>query len=344
MKEKVDFNLIRKYTNGHYSFRDLKQIKRWFYNYKYHDDIKSIINSHWEEFELSETYPKKDLAAVFNRLKEQILAEKKKISLKERFMSGYVRVAAILLLPLLIYSTFSLIDRNINSSDSSSWVEIVSPQGARTNFDLPDGTKVSLNSGTHLKYNAHFKRNRQLMLDGEAYFDVYHDASVPFIVQTDAMDVKVLGTKFSVVSIADEKSIEVILEEGKVQLTGKGNSFSEILKPNEGFYYDKESQSGKIISVDAPYLTSWKDGLLVFRNEPLGEALKRIGRWYNVKFNIVDKEVEGFRYRATFRDESLEEVLRLIALTAPVKYEIKERKINNEGQFEDKIIEIRLKK
>ncbi len=263
------------------------------------------------------------------------------MSFQQRFTSVYARIAAILLLPLLIYSAFSLLNQAFNLSDTSSWVEIVSPAGMRTHFDLPDGTKVSLNGDARLKYKANFQKDRQLVLEGEAYFNVHHDASSPFVVQTEVMDVKVLGTKFSVVSMAEENSVEVVLEEGKVQLLGKDKSFAETLNPNEGFFYDKENRSGKITTVDASYLTSWKDGLLVFRNEPLGEVMNRVGRWYNVKFDIVDAEVQSFRYRATFSGEPLEEVLRLISLTAPVEYEIKERKINKDGKFEDKIIEVR---
>ncbi|HAZ02959.1 MAG: hypothetical protein A2W90_09330 [Bacteroidetes bacterium GWF2_42_66] len=344
MKEKVDPALIRNYTKGQYSFRDLKRIVQWFQDFRYHSDIKSVIDSHWEEFGLNENHAEKDLSAVFNKLKEKILAEKNTIGFRQRFISVYARIAAVLLLPLLIYSAFSLLNQTFNLSDTSSWVEIVSPAGMRTHFDLPDGTKVSLNGDARLKYKANFQKDRQLVLEGEAYFNVHHDASSPFVVQTEVMDVKVLGTKFSVVSMAEENSVEVVLEEGKVQLLGKDNSFVETLNPNEGFFYNKENRSGKITTVDASYLTSWKDGLLVFRNEPLGEVMNRVGRWYNVKFDIVDAEVQSFRYRATFGGEPLEEVLRLISLTAPVEYEIKERKINKDGKFENKIIEVRLKK
>lgn len=344
MKEKVDPALIRNYTKGQYSFRDLKRITQWFQDVRYHGDIRSVIDSHWDEFGLNETHSEKDLSAVFNRLKEKILAGKNTIGFRQRVIYIYARVAAILLVPLLVYSAYSLFSRMTDFSNTSPWVEIVSPAGTRTHFDLPDGTKVSMNGDTRLKYKANFQKNRQLVLEGQAYFNVCHNASSPFILQTEVMDIKVLGTKFSVVSMTGENSVEVILEEGKVQLLGKDNLFAETLNPNEGFFYNKENRSGKIKTVDAVYLTSWKDGLLIFRNEPLGEVMKRIGRWYNVKFDIIDPGAESFRYRATFSDEPLEEVLRLISLTAPVEYRIKERKINKDGQFEDKTIEVRLKK
>jgi ferric-dicitrate binding protein FerR (iron transport regulator) len=257
----------------------------------------------------------------------------------------YTRAAAILLLPLLIYSAFSLVRPGTHRLfPEDRWVEVVSPKGTRTHFDLPDGTKVSLNSSAKLMYHADFCRNRLVKIAGEAWFDVVHDAGSPFVVQTDDMDIRVLGTKFSVVSLKEEKIAEVILEEGKVQLTGKGNTFSAELNPNEGFFYNKETRRGEIRGVDAGTLTAWKDGKLIFRSEPLESVLKRIGRWYNVRFEIRDKEVEAFRYRATFQDEPLEEVLRLISLTAPVEYRINERNMDENGLYEDKVITIGLKR
>ena len=344
MKEKVDSRLIRKYANGHYSFRDLKRIAFWFDHLQYHDDLRSVLDQHWSEFLQGEVAEKKDLSSVFETLRAKIMAERNQRNVLEKFRKVYLRAAAILLVPLLIYSAFSIIDRfSSQPLPDNNWVEIVSPKGTRTHFDLPDGTKVSLNSSAQFKYQTDFRRNRLVQLKGEAYFDVVHDAGFPFIVQTDEMDVRVLGTKFSMVSLDDENIAEVILEEGKVQLTGKGNSFSEELSPNEGFFYNKETRSGKISTVDAKTLTAWTEGMLIFRSEPLGNVLKRIGRWYNVRFEILDKEVEAFRYRATFHNEPLEEVLRLISLTAPVEYEIKDRDMNEDGLYGEKVITIGLK-
>ena len=98
------------------------------------------------------------------------------------------------------------------------------------------------------------------------------------------------------------------------------------------------------MKVDAGTLTAWKEGKLIFRSEPLGNVLKRIGRWYNVRFEIKDKEVEEFSYRATFQDEPLAEVLRLISLTAPVEYRINDRNMNENGLYEDQVITIGLKR
>jgi ferric-dicitrate binding protein FerR (iron transport regulator) len=343
MGRKIDSGLIKKYTSGKYTFSELKKLANWFQDDKYHDNIKLAVHEQWEGYEIPEGLPEKDLTGVFNSLKTKIINKRSLPGIKQRALNIYFRVAAILLLPLLIYSVYSIVGGLNGRQDVMQWVEIVSPYGARTHFNLPDGTKVSLNSGTKLKYNSDFNRERKLKVEGEAYFDVYHDKSSPFVVLTDVLSVKVLGTKFSIASFPDESSIEVVLEEGKVQLAGIGNSFLEILKPDERFIYDKLNQKRNIENVDARHLTSWKDDILMFRAQPLSEVLKELGRWYNVKFEILDPEVTAFRYRATFRNEPLEEILRLISQTAPIEYEIKDRKNNQNNQYEKKVVEIRKK-
>jgi ferric-dicitrate binding protein FerR (iron transport regulator) len=344
MKEKVDSGVIKKYKSGRYSFRDLKKLASWFQDSENHENLQSNMREEWEEFNLQPTDLQKDLSSVYLNVESKINSDKKAVNFKDRFFHVYLRVAAVLLIPLLIYSSIVTFQQKSVEELEPSWVEVNAPYGARTLLNLPDGTEVTLNSGSQLKYLADFKHDRKLEIEGEAYFDVVHDSASPFVVHTDFMDVKVLGTKFSVVSAEDENTIDVILEEGKVQLTGAQNSFSEVLTKDESFVFDKVARTGKIRKVDARYLTSWKDGYLVFRKEPLGKVMQRLGRWYNVQFQIEDPEVEDFKYRATFHDEPLEEVLRLIALTAPISYEIKERKINTSDEYEPKIVIIKLEK
>lgn len=344
MENNVDLEIIRRYTGGKYFFRDLKKLSCWFKEDEYDDELKKAVESDWDAFRLENDSQYKDLTSVFFNLKQYISVEKKSYSMSRRILSVYSKIAVVLLIPLLIYSSYTLFNYVRSIQSSPHWVEIDSPYGARTSFELPDGTKVSLNSGARLKYDVKFKENRDIELDGEAYFDVHHDASSPFIVHTDVLDIKVLGTKFSVSSLSDENLVDVVLVQGKVQLTGNKDSFSEILKPNERFCYSKREHSGKIEEIDAKYLTAWKDGLLMFRNKPLGDVLKQIGRWYNVQIEVLDPEINDFRYRATFKDEPLEEVLNLISLTAPIQYKIRERTQIKNDLYESKTIEIRMKK
>lgn len=344
MKKKTDSRLIRKYVRGKYSWNELKQLIRWFEDDQYEQELRSALSLHWEELPLN-IQEEKDLSTVFSTLKTKILSERTRMTAVDKFRRLYIRAAAVLLLPLLIYTAYSLARAfQASHTAAASWIEISSPGGARTHFSLPDGTNVSLNSASRLKYPADFMRNRLVAIEGEGYFDVVHDPDRPFVVQTPEMDVKVLGTKFSVISVNQDSTTEVILEEGKVKIIGKRNRFAGELSPDQSFYYDRRTGKGEVRKVDAGSMTAWKDGLLVFRSEPLGNVLKRVGRWYNVRFEVIDKKLEEFSYRATFQDEPLEEVLRLISLTAPVSYQIKERKKDKNDIYEEKVITIGLKK
>jgi len=342
MKEQIDYKILKNFASGHYSLKDFTQVSRWFKDPGSEAELKITIEQHWNEFPIEIVEGEKDLSSVLNLLKHKIASEKPSVNLKIKFQRFYTQAAAILLLPLLLYSIYSTFLAT-SSSDNSSLVEIYSPQGARTHFQLPDGTKGWLNSGSTLKYATNFLGNRKVQLSGEAWFEVIHNKDKPFVVSTPALDVQVLGTKFNVAAFLNEKVTEVVLQEGKVQVDGTDKKFTAELKPNERFIYDALLKTSTIQNVNAVQFSAWKDGLLVFRNEPLSEVLNRIGRWYNVEIVMTDPMLQKFRYRATFQEEQIEEVIRLISLTAPIEYSFNNRKVDDKGTFKKRSIIIRRK-
>ncbi len=343
MKEQIDYNILRKFATGKYSFREFKLVCQWFEDKKHKPELKNAIRTHWDEFSSDSAKNEKNLDQVLSNLRQKIADQKPVVSLQSRLQKIYLRAAAILLIPLLIYSALSTF-RQFNDSSVQTTVEIYSPQGARTHFELPDGSQGWLNGGSKLKYASDFTNRRSIGLVGEAWFDVRKNPSRPFTVQTAALEVKVLGTKFNVSAYPEEKIVDVVLQEGKVKVEGNAQQFVAEIKPDEKFTYDKSTRSTNIQTVNARQYSAWKDGYLVFRNEPLSEVLKRVGRWYNVDFNLDDQELKKFRYRATFHEEQVEEVIRLISLTAPIEYSFDSREIGNDGIFKKRTITIRKKK
>jgi transmembrane sensor len=343
MMEKIDYKLLKNYSEGKYSLRDFKRVASWFEDISRRNEIESAIRQHWNEFRVSKDEPQKDLSAVYERIKQQILLDQPKvITLQKRIVRSYTRVAAILLLPLLIYTAYSLISHFTNEP-VSAWAQIYSPPGARTQFRLPDGSKGWLNSNTKLKYPLNFRNNRHLELSGEAYFEVVHNKKAPFVVTTPYFDVKVLGTIFSVSAIEGESTTEVILEEGKVVAENPNIKLNVEMKPDQKLVFNNLQNKFSKIPVNAQQYNAWKDGLLVFRNEPLSEVFKRVGRWYNVKITIEDELINQYKYRATFRDEPIEEVIRLISLTVPINYQIGKREMGAQDVFAVKEITIKRK-
>lgn len=341
MERKIDFRIIKNYTEGKYSFRDFKLIIGWFEDYSCRSEIEAALQQHWDELPLQHTETEKDLSQVFERLQKQIMNDKPVFTLRQRVVQFYARAAAVLLLPLLFYATYTLFPEKV--SPQTAAIEIYSPLGARTRFQLPDGSNGWLNSGARLSYISDFEKERQVELSGEAYFDVVHHAQKPFVVTTPQLKIEVLGTKFNVAAPEGESFTEVVLAEGKVRLTGRAADFSQLLDPDEKFVFDQQKKRGEITRVNAAQLTAWKDGILIFRNEPLEEVFKRLGRWYNVRFELDNEQLRSYRFRATFENETVEEVVRLIALTVPISWEMQERVMNPDGTWSPKIIQVKLK-
>jgi ferric-dicitrate binding protein FerR (iron transport regulator) len=184
-------------------------------------------------------------------------------------------------------------------------------------------------------------------LTGEAYFNVISNHKKPFIVSTEKIDVKVFGTSFNVMAYADEQITEVTLESGQIEVFKKRNDIIEsmgILKPDESFIYNSRSDSGKILAVNSAEKLSWLDGKLTFKYEPFEEIIRKINRWYNVNIVIKDELLDTYIYYGTFKDETLEEVLRLLQFTAPIRYRDIERERKQDGTFEKRKIEIYYKK
>lgn len=344
MAKKIDPKVLRHFREGKYNFFELKQIIRWFEDPDYENELRSSCGKYWEKQIASQPSIQRDLSPVLESLKTHATASKRKKNLKRTILHTYFRIAAVLLIPLIVYSGIQLLSTSDNSQTTENWILVESPHGSRTHFQLPDGSKVSLNGGTNLTYNMDFVNNRTVKLEGEAYFDVIKNPASPFLVEADRLAIEVLGTQFSVTAFSNEQTVDVILESGKVKITKDKEEIFKILSPNEGFFYDKAKHSGIQKTVDSKSLTAWKDGFLIFRSDPFSEVLKRIGRYYNVKFKIEDSNIKQFSYRATFHEESLHEILRLIELTAPIKFEIETRSINPQNNtYENLTINVKHK-
>ena len=188
---------------------------------------------------------------------------------------------------------------------------IVIPRGETFKLILCDGTEVWLNANSKLVYpTAFIEKERTVFLEGEAYFKVTKDAK-PFIVKTDYLQTKVLGTEFNVKSYTAEDS-HVTLISGKVQVRSHENARFVDLEPgkdamllSDGLFEVKE--------VNSEAYTYWKDGYFYFDELPLADIMKSIGRWYNV--NVTFRNKEAMAYRIHFmsnRQSGIEETIRLM--------------------------------
>nr|WP_321353945.1 FecR domain-containing protein [uncultured Draconibacterium sp.] len=173
---------------------------------------------------------------------------------------------------------------------------LVIPYGNHSTITLSDGTKVWLNAGSRLIYPSRFTdKTREVMLIGEAFFDVSKMEEKPFTVKTPDIEVHVLGTKFNVSAYPDENVAHTVLTEGSVEISHKSQGVFDrniVLKPGQLAAYNKQNSSTNIYDVETEYFTSWKEGYLTFTNSDLNRVVKKLERYYNIHMKY-DNPLDG---------------------------------------------------
>ena len=236
--------------------------------------------------------------------------------------------------------------------------EITTRNGSKTKITLPDGSKVWLNAGSKLTYNKDFGNNiREIELTGEAFFDVVHINSpangkaVPFIIHTPQIDVHVVGTAFNVKSYPGDRQTETSLLRGKVEILIHSRPDEKIiLRPNEKLVVVNDDElprsplPGKSTTIkNQPFVsvsklsyttsdsiqveTAWVQNKLVFDNESFNDVAAKMERWYNVQFQFNDKQTQELRFSGVFENETIEQALAYMSITAPFHYAITGNKI-----------------
>lgn len=213
-----------------------------------------------------------------------------------------------------------------------SYHELSAASGVRKLLVLDDGTRLWLNSGSSLKYPSRFKgKNREVYLQGEAYFEVTHNAEIPFIVHTGKLRTRVLGTTFNIRAYKDDQDVKVTLFTGKVEVIKEisdKESSKLILLPKQEATYRKDAGSlvkTTVNNITINHHSAWKDGKLIFDETPMPEVLKRLGLAYDVKFILADEKINGCTITGSFNDgQNIEEILQSISVSIDGKF-IRER-------------------
>jgi len=326
-------DIVRKYLSGKFSLNDKAAVDEFFENEQYSSELNEVLKEYWEVTTESQIENNTNLNPVLDRINHHILLHSKENSNKLRMLwQFYSRVAAILLLPILIVSLYYYLGAG-DKHQSATWVEVHSPYGTRTRFSLPDGSTGWLNSGSVIGFPSQFGSTRTVTLNGEAYFDVVKNPNSPFIIDAKPVKIKVLGTSFNVVSYDNDSISEVIVASGKVEVEAEGQKDKQNLLPSERLVMNRLKNSLTKSTVDVQNYTSWKSGKLIFLNDNLSEVIRKVSRFYNVDFEVNENVDRKELFRAILEEESLEEVLRYMKLTMSVDYAILERKQDQDSRI-----------
>lgn len=269
-------------------------------------------------------------------IKSQI--EPKQTKVRKLHMKKSYAVAAAVTLLISLSSIITVLITNSSINDKKYIVE--APKGSKINISLPDGSIVWLNAGSKLTYSSSFNiGKREVELVGEGYFDVTANKAKPFVVKTSHLDVKALGTIFNVSAYIEDKEIIATLVEGriKVEKNFNNNSKNITLKPNEQIKYIKQnvtSKNNKTLQqadtqhefvknkVNTKKVISWKDNVWIIQSESLEMLARKLERKYNTKIVFKSEELKAYRFSGNIRNETLEQMLYMLKMTAPINYKI----------------------
>ncbi|MDR1919140.1 MAG: FecR domain-containing protein [Tannerellaceae bacterium] len=283
------------------------------------------LETYWRHPEQEEAAA--DLPQVRQRLLVRLGSEEKKKRRASVFVYCY-KAAAVAALLVAVSGLSVYLAKEAGFFHPSAQMMVSTEAGQQSKLSLPDGSLVWLNAETQLVYTAE-RDSRRISLTGEAYFEVKHAQDRPFIVETENVSIHVTGTKFNVSHYAQTAITETSLLEGSVYLSipGKTGESGERLFPGEKAVYDARLRTFSKRSTHAAREILWKNGILVFENEPFDGLIKKLERHYAVKIIYEAERYKDKHYTGTIDNLSVKKVLDFINLTIPLRYEIDNKTI-----------------
>jgi ferric-dicitrate binding protein FerR (iron transport regulator) len=355
MSQELFWVLLSKKLAGEASSHELKDLENLILEHPEWQYAIQNLEDLWKHEPLGTTIQEEDAYMLhLHRMSEQNIpfgdrpVEEMPARSTRRMSNWYWAAAAA----VLATGSFLVIQYFNDSTDNSQQAikehnEISTRPGSKSRIQLPDGTIVMLNAGSKLAYNKDFGKGiREVTLTGEAFFDVKKMKSVPFVIHTTSIDIKVLGTVFNVKAYPEDKKTETSLIRGSIEVTIKNRPNDKIiLSPSEKLVVEqnevaeepravankKEVQPSvntlmsvnklKYESDSTVAETLWIENKLVFRDESFEDLAVKLERWYSIELEIADKSLQRRRFSGIFENETIEQALEALKMTVPFKHE-----------------------
>jgi transmembrane sensor len=309
-------------------------------------DMKELVEEAVQEYRLLfSALAQSDLEEQLDSLKKRMAGNAPVIDLKHRPLSrafyrrfSYIAVAAMAVITISLYIFWK--GQHTRTSETGT-IQYAAKPGERKSFQLPDGTGVIMNAGSEVSLNEQYgKGTRDVFLKGEAFFEVQHNAAVPFIVHTASMDVKALGTAFNVKSYNDENKTEAVLIRGLVEVTlKKDNNRKLLLHPDEKVLWNETGGEATIkasktnnnleqgvvkpvrkLDNGSVKELAWVQNNLAFEDETFEEIAYQLNRWYNVNIQFESDDIKQIHFTATFKKEKIGHVLDILKASKKFNY------------------------
>ena len=342
------------------SQEELAEVRQWLSenddHRKLYDEYATVWNASGAVCRKDDYQPDTAWTALNKRMKPQKHNTQRYPILRKKVLMMAAMMAAVFVAGMSVHRfSGNTVEKNIRLM----YTEYTSPYGSRSNVRLPDGSTVWLNAGSSLRYSSDFNvRHREVFLEGEGYFDVTRNEQMSFLVKTSTITVKALGTAFNVKAYPEESFVETTVERGAVQLIDPLSSSQEttILRAQQKAVIVKEKQPEKttvetplhesmpdetIVPIDfvpiasvevnsnvmTKAYTSWKDTRWVIEREKLSNFAVKLERRFNVQFVFNDEELKDYVFSGKFEDETLDQILEALKLTAPILYRVKQNTV-----------------
>lgn len=315
---KITEEEIKRYASGHSSLEERRRVDTWL---KENDQMAEPAPGEAEQ-----------LQSAWNRLSINIIQEVKLVDtpirrVNSKLLSSIGAIAASLVMLIgLGWLAYQYVTP-VPTLKNAVLKKVHTEAGQRLTVTLSDGSIIVLNGMSELEYPEKFDgRQRLVKLRGEGFFNIAHDESKPFIVNTDSSFTQVLGTRFNLKAYADDEQVVMTVERGKVRF-GRYDQRDQVVltKGMQGIMdFHKAVRSTQVLPEDA---IDWTEDSFVIKNEPLANVAKRLERRYAVKVNIESQSLRSLTVTGTFKNAELEEILHSLAFSTGINYTMKNKTI-----------------
>lgn len=345
MSEDIFFKLLSRQLAGEASEKELHQLKKMIDNDPELKKIYLSFNSPDEEVR-EEDLSKAEQAFALHSLKMHLHVSESSPDYSTRAITPrllWLSSVSFLLVCLLLVWLFSPF-----TSNSPLKSQVVTKKGSKTMVKLPDGSSVWINADSRLQYADNFKgKLREVWLDGEAFFDVKKDPAHPFVIHTDKINIRVLGTSFNVKSYPTDQLIETSLIKGRIEVSFNDRpSETIILRPDEKLTVRKDqsepihsglnAENTPKIKLDnllrpsehSPLVeTAWMENKIAFSNCLMSDIALMLERRFDISVEFKSQDVMQYRYTGIFDDESIDDILKIMKISKPFNYKLNGKKL-----------------
>lgn len=323
--DNTPYDVLVKELSGSASESDKALIKEWLDTSPEARETYASFTEIWEqqyfEHENSQLINQEEIGnKVWNAVFEPPVASRTSW-IKINF-NNFLKVAAVLVV-ITSAAIFSGVFSPQEKTSNQPITRIIEKQtlpGQKSTVTLPDGSIVSLNSGSKIRYASDFAQgNRDIYLEGQAFFDVFENPESPFVVTCRNTQVEALGTSFDVDAFS-EGQVRVSLVTGKVKLSAAGTTENMLLLPGQFSIVRKDNTMTEAAAFVESDVLAWKNGKMIFRELTLEEIIPTLELWYGVKI-LNQTKIKSKHFYGTFEKESLDNVLHNIGLSMGFSYE-----------------------